>query len=71
MRTGAIIVNTARGGLIDEDALYENLLSGHLGFVSEDIELKERSDELITLPTYNITPHSASFTKEADQKRCK
>lgn len=68
MRTGAIIVNTARGGLIDEDALYENLLSGHLGFVSEDIELKERSDELITLPTYNITPHSASFTKEADQK---
>lgn len=67
MKDGAIIVNTARGGLIDSQALFKALQIDKLSFVSEDVELKERPEELKQMDRYNITPHAASFTWEADQ----
>ena len=67
MKDGVIIINTARGGLIDSKALFNALQTAKLSFVSEDVELKERSEELKQMERYNITPHAASFTLEADQ----
>ncbi len=71
MREGAIIINTARGGLIDSLALFKALQTDKLSFVSEDVELKERPEELKQMERYNITPHAASFTLEADQNTMK
>ena len=71
MREGAIVINTARGGLIDSLALFKALQTDKLSFVSEDVELKERPEELKQMERYNITPHAASFTLEADQNTMK
>lgn len=67
MKDKAILVNTARGGLIEATSLLHALKDGKLSFVSEDVELKERPKELIQMENYNITPHAASFTIEADK----
>lgn len=68
MKTGAILVNTARGGIVDSEALFNALVSGRLAFAAEDVELKERPAHLVQLKQYLITPHAASFTTEADEK---
>lgn len=66
MKSSAILINTARGGLVDEKSLYAALSNQKIAFASEDIELRERSKELTELKNYSITPHAASFTDEAD-----
>ncbi|MDM3444142.1 phosphoglycerate dehydrogenase [Citrobacter sp. Cb009] len=66
MKPSAILINTARGGLIDEDSLYNALITHKISFASEDIELKERKEATKQLINYSITPHAASFTQEAD-----
>ena len=66
MKPSAILINTARGGLIDEDSLYNALITHKISFASEDIELKERKEATKQLMNYSITPHAASFTQEAD-----
>jgi D-3-phosphoglycerate dehydrogenase len=67
MKPGAIIVNTARGGLIDERAAYELLQSGHLGGLGIDVYEEEppKQSPLFTLDTVVLTPHTASHTVEA------
>ena len=67
MKDQAILVNTARGGLVNPVSLLQALKNGKLAFASEDIELKERPEELIQIENYNITPKEESFTTEADQ----
>ncbi|HFL8655651.1 TPA: phosphoglycerate dehydrogenase [Escherichia coli] len=66
MKSSAILINTARGGLVDEKSLYTALSNQKIAFASEDIELRERSKELTELKNYSITPHAASFTDETD-----
>lgn len=66
MKSTAILVNTARAGLIDQNALYEALKSKRIAFAAEDVELRERMKVLIALDNYIITPHAAAFTREAD-----
>ena len=66
-KPGAILVNTARGGLIDEDAAYEALISGRLGGLGLDAYEEEppKVSPLFGLDNVALTPHTGSHTLEA------
>jgi lactate dehydrogenase-like 2-hydroxyacid dehydrogenase len=63
---GAIFVNTARGSLVDEDAMIEALQSGHLFAAGLDVYRREPDFDLRLsgLPNVFLTPHVASATVE-------
>lgn len=68
MRPGAILVNTARGALVDEAAMIAALRSGHLRHAALDVfdvEPLPASHVLTTLPNVTVTAHSAFRTPEA------
>lgn len=65
---GAVVINAARGGMMDEDALYELLESGHLGGVGLDVfshEPPPRDFRLFRHPKVVLTPHLGGSTHEA------
>ena len=65
MKDGAVLVNVARGSLVDEKALYDAVKSGHLGGAGLDVLEHEpvRADEpLLELPQVFLTPHVAGQT---------
>lgn len=71
MRTGAILVNTARGGLIDEEALADALRSGKLlaaGLDTFAAEPLPPEDRLRSLPRLVLTPHVGGVTAAAYTK---
>ena len=63
---GAVFINTARGALVDEDALYEALTSGHLFAAGLDVFRNEPNYDMrfAGLPNVFLTPHMASATVE-------
>lgn len=70
MQAGAVLVNVARGGLVDEVALVEHLRSGHLAGAALDVRQTEpptEPDELRRLPNVILTPHLAAVSKESDR----
>jgi D-3-phosphoglycerate dehydrogenase / 2-oxoglutarate reductase len=70
MKKGAFIVNTARGGIIDEPALHAALTSGHIAGAGLDVFLEEPAPvghDLLQLPTVIASPHMAGVTVEAVQ----
>lgn len=70
MKPSAYIVNTSRGELVDEEALYEALTSGIIAGAAEDVFSKEPPGEhkLLTLDNFILTPHIGAFTAEANVK---
>lgn len=67
MRRGSILINAARGGLIDEDALVDALGSGHLAGAACDVFQMEPdpNPRLVQLPNFLGTPHIGGSTAEA------
>ena len=67
MKNTSRIINTSRGGVIDEDALYEFLKDGKLGGAALDVFEVEpaTSNKLASLPNFISTPHMGAQTKEA------
>ena len=73
LKPGALVVNTARGGLIDEQALADALRSGHLGGAATDVlsvEPPVNGNPLLAgdIPRLIVTPHNAWGSREARQR---
>jgi len=71
MRKGAILVNAARGGIVDEAALVAALQSGHLGGAALDVFATEPLDatqggRFANVPNLILTPHIAGVTEESN-----
>jgi D-3-phosphoglycerate dehydrogenase len=69
-KQGAIIVNAARGGLIDEDALAEAIQNGHIGGAGMDVFVTEPCTDspLFQLENVVATPHLGASTTEAQDR---
>ena len=68
MKQGSYVINTARGGIVDEMALYEALKSGHLNGAAMDVVESEPmtpDHPLLSLDNVVVTPHIAMYSKEA------
>jgi D-3-phosphoglycerate dehydrogenase len=69
MKPGAILINTARGALVDEEAMVDALRSGHLAHAGLDvfnIEPMPAGHVLMALPNVTLSAHSAFRTPEAN-----
>lgn len=69
MKKGVIIVNTSRGGIIDEDAAAQMLKAGQLGGLGLDAFAQEPPEKspLFELDNVVLTPHTGAHTKEATE----
>jgi D-3-phosphoglycerate dehydrogenase len=67
MKNTARIINTSRGGVIDEEALYNSLKEGNIAGAALDVFETEPAtgNKLTTLPNFIATPHMGAQTKEA------
>ncbi|AZO67991.1 hydroxyacid dehydrogenase [Mesorhizobium sp. M6A.T.Cr.TU.016.01.1.1] len=71
MRRGAILVNTARGGIVEEQALVDALRSGQVGAAGLDVfdsEPPAEGNPLVNLDQVILSPHIAGLTKECGER---
>ena len=69
MKPGAILINTARGGIVDETALAQSLHDGHLSGAALDVFAAEplaAHSVLAAVPNLLLTPHIAGVTEESN-----
>lgn len=71
MRPGAVLINTSRGGIVDESALAQALRAGHLRGAALDVFDQEplpAGGPLAEAPNLILTPHIAGLTQEANTR---
>ena len=71
MKQTAYLVNTARGELVDEDALYNALKNGIIAGAAQDVfshEPPDKQNKLLALDNFILTPHIGAYTKEATER---
>lgn len=70
MKDGVFLVNTARGGLIDEDALVDAIESGKVAGAALDVFAEEptKNERVLKHPGISTTPHIGGSTKEAQER---
>ena len=68
-KKGVMIINCARGGLVDEQALRDGLDSGHIGGAAFDVFVEEpaKANVLFGAPNFIATPHLGASTNEAQE----
>jgi D-3-phosphoglycerate dehydrogenase len=70
MKQGSVLINCARGGVVNENALLNALKTGKLSFAGIDVFENEPpvSDELLKLPNVSLSPHIGASTAEAQER---
>lgn len=71
MKSTAILINTSRGELINEEDLFEALRESVIAFSAQDvfsIEPPSSDEQLLTLENFVLTPHAGAFTSEAGER---
>ena len=68
MKTGSYLINVARGGVVDENSLYNALKEGKLAGAAVDVfeqEPPSQDNKLLSLDNVILSPHLGANTKEA------
>jgi phosphoglycerate dehydrogenase-like enzyme len=71
LRPGTLVINTSRGGVVDEEALAEALRLGHIGGAALDVFVEEPPDhvQFVGIPNLVVTPHRAGSSLESWRAR--
>ena len=73
MKPSGILINTARGPIVDQEALYQALCQDKIAYAALDVtdpEPLDSTDKLMSLPNIIVVPHIASATVSSRTQMC-